>query len=204
MHQDQIEYIRIGPSELAECSRLGHNRQQNNISHGVPTQKIASHKSDLEINIEGVIGEYAVSRTLGLGGFENIDGIGADKRGDIALPAGDFIEVKSSGRVGNNFLIEGGDIQTLFRATYGVAVWISPMQVSGVLEQVPFVDVGVVGWCDQQLFDARKYWFGPPMPRPTWGMRWVDLEPLDRLRDRLAWFPVNQHHQQESTPAINS
>ena len=200
----QVEYMRLGPNELAECYRLGEERNQYNLSRGIPTQKISTRKSDSEISMEGIIGEYAVLRTLGLGGFHNIATDGADKRGDIALPTGDFIEVKSSGRSFGDFLIEGGDIPVLFQAEYGVAVWIMPSQASSVLDYVPYVDVGVVGWCDKHLFNIRKHWFGDPMPRPTWGMRWFDLEPLDRLRDRLAWYPVNQHNQQVLTPTINS
>ena len=192
MNHQQVEYMRLDPEELAECHRLGNERDQRAVSHGIPTEKIAHHKSDLEIHMEGIIGEYAVSRTLGLGGFEIISMLGADKRGDIALPTGDFIEVKATGRVGNNFLIEGGDVQTLFQAEYGVAVWILPPQASSVLDLVPYVDVGVVGWCDKDLFNIRKHWFGDPMPRPTWGMRWYDLKPLDGLRDHMAWFPVGK------------
>ena len=209
MNHSQVEYIRLGPDELAECYRLGNDHHQLATALRQRNEKIAHHKSDLEIQVEGIIGEYAVSRTLGLGGFEMVSVCGADKRGDIELPTGDFIEVKATGRIRNNFLIEGGDVQTLFQATYGVAVWILPPQASSVLDVVPFVDVGVVGWCDQHLFNIRKHWFGlkrngDPMPRPTWGMRWFDLEPMDSLRDRLAWIPINQHNQQVSTPAINS
>jgi len=205
MNHTQVEYMRLGPDELVECQRLGNERDRYSRSRGIPSQKIAHHKSDLEIHMEGIIGEYAVSRTLGLGGFETISMLGADKRGDIELPTGDFIEVKATGREFNNFL----ENHTVFQATYGVAVWILPIQVSGYLDDVPYVDVGVVGWCDQHLFNIRKHWFGlkkngDPMPHPTWGMRWFDLEPLDRLRDRLAWIPVNQHNQQVLTPVINS
>ena len=209
MNKQQVEYIRLNPDELVECHRIGNEHYQRAISDGVQNQKIAHHKSDLEIHVEGIIGEYAVAQTLGLGGFEMVSMCGTDKRGDIALPTGDFIEVKATGRVNNNFLIEGGDVQTLFKATYGVAVWVLPPQSSSVLDVVPFVNVGVVGWCNQHIFDTRKHWFGlkkngDPMPRPTWGVRWFDLEPLDGLRDHLAWYPVNQQNQQVSTPAINS
>ena len=190
MNHNQVEYMRLGPDELVECQRLGDERNRFNVSRGIQTQKISKRKSDPEISMEGIIGEYAVLRALGLGGFANIATDGADKRGDIALPTGDFIEVKSSGRAFGDFLIEGGDIQTLFQAAYGVAVWIMPPQASSVLDLVPFVEVGVVGWCDKHLFNIRKRWFGDPMPRPTWGVRWFDLEPLDGLRDHMAWFPV--------------
>jgi len=209
VNEQQVEYIRIGPDDLEECYRIANEHQQVARELRQQNQKIAHHKSDLEIMAEGIIGEYAVAQTLGLGGFEMVSVCGKDQRGDIELPTGDFIEVKATGRVRNNFLIEGGDIPVLFQATYGVAVWILPPQASSVLDYVPYVDVGVVGWCDHHIFNIRKHWFGlkkngDPMPRPTWGMRWFDLEPLDSLRDRLAWYPVNQHNQQVLTPTINS
>ena len=159
MNSHDVEYIDLTDFEYQRCRDLGTERHRNNLRHGVRTQKISKKKTDLEISIEGVMGEYATMSVLGLGGFDDIRTDRADKRGDIRLYNGEFIEVKLTGAMGGNFMIEGADVYELFRAEYGVLVWKPPADSPRVaIGQPLYRTLAVVGWCDKSLFLDSMEW----------------------------------------------
>ena len=195
MNSNDVEYIHLTDFEYQRCTDLGTERHTNNMRNGVRTQKISKKKTDLEISIEGVMGEYATMSVLGLGGFDDIRTDKADKRGDIRLYNGEFIEVKLTGAMGGDFMIEGADVYELFRAEYGVLVWKPPADSPRVaIGQPLYRALAVVGWCDKSLFLDSMEWMDW-LPRPTYGMPWHMLTPLDRLREHLAWVPVGVTNQ---------
>ena len=174
-----IRQYRLSSRLVILCEEVGINRQNNNLSNGIASQKMSDVNTDASINFLGVKGEYVTRRALNLGGIEKVLADKPDYRGDIELPSGEWVEVKTRRKPFYDFGIEGADIDRLFHADYGVLVW-----------QMPMVNVfRIVGWCDKSQFIDGMVWMSH-LPKPSWVLPWQQLQPFDVMQKR-----VNQQNQ---------
>lgn len=58
--------IDLSDTEKQECNNIAKERNDNKIKYHITTHKIAKRKTDEEIELEGVIGEYVVAKYLGI------------------------------------------------------------------------------------------------------------------------------------------
>ena len=183
------DLIHLTEAEEHRCKEIALARLQSNETARVQSYKKSSRHTDLQIHVLGVIGEYIVARALGLGGFQAFDDHGPTRRGDILLPSGEYLEVKTTAKPWYNFLIKEDDTpqdghsryawEPLFQCSYGALVWKMPAPLQ----------YSLVGWCTQDEFRQNKTW-ADYLPRPCWLLSWHHFHAIDELKGR--WVPVQQ------------
>ena len=181
--------IHLTEAEDHRCKEIALARLQSNETAGVQSYKKSSRHSDLQVHHLGVIGEYIVARALGLGGFRSFDDHGPTRRGDILLPTGEYLEVKTAHKPRYNFIIKKDDTpqtgrsrydwEPLFRCPYGALVWKMPTPLH----------YSIVGWCTRDEFRQHKTW-ADHLPKPCWLLPWERFHAIDELKNR--WVPVQQ------------
>ena len=174
-----MERIVLTEAEERRCKEIALARHQRARQRGIQSYRKSSIHTDTEIDDLGVIGEYIVARTLGLGGFQAFDDDGPTRRGDVLLPNGEYLEVKTAAKPRYNFLIKEYDWEPLFQCPYGALVWKMPTPLR----------YSIVGWCTRDEFRQHKTWAGH-LPRPCWLLSWERFHPIDELANR--WVPVQQ------------
>lgn len=156
-----MNVVELSYDEEQKCRVLTQQRQGWCRDHDARNYKVDG-ASDDHIAELGLTGEYVVLKALGIGGFDLINLYGPNKAGDILLPYGEWIEVKTTKRPWYNFLVESEDMS--FDATYGALVWKMPGSRQYAL----------AGWCTKGEFDTGKRW-GSHLPKPAWLMPWREL-----------------------------
>ena len=179
---DYIERRVLTDLERTRCQEVALERHIRNQKRGLKSHRKFDGLSDYDIDLIGFTGEYVVRQLLGLGGFEHFDFDGPDKIGDIRLPWGEWIEVKTTTRPWYRFPIEEWDWESLFRAKYGALVW----------PDFPSGTHAVIGWCTREEFRLYKKWHDqttrPALPSPCWLMPWQKFHPLREMRERILGF----------------
>lgn len=85
--------------------------------------------SSADMHFIGLLGEYAAAVFLGLAGVdEEING-GDGGRGDLTLPNGKMVQVKTRAWQGWDFAL-GGESPAEFQADYGILVWPGSQEVA--------------------------------------------------------------------------
>ena len=174
-----VERIVLTEEEDRHCREIALKRHHLNEARGYQAHRKFDGYTDAQIHVIGIVGEYVVRRATGVGGFDSFDFNGPDKRGDILLPNGEWVEVKTGRKPRYNFLIEEPDWERLFLAEYGALVW--KMRAPG--------HYSCVGWCSRSEFAQFKEW-GLHLPKPCWLLPWERFHPIDELKKR--WIPVQQ------------
>lgn len=154
-----MNYVELTEHEVGVCQDLAAQREQWCQENNARNYK-ADVASDYDIAAIGVSGEYVVMKALGVGGFGAIHVSGPNPAGDVLLPNGEMIEVKTTKRPRLNFLIEAQD-GGKFDAAYGALVW--KMGAPRLF--------ALAGWCTNEEFQARKRW-EENMPKPAWLLDW--------------------------------
>jgi len=175
--------LRLTEPEERRCHEIALARLRSNETARVQSYKKSDHHTDLQVHTLGVIGEYIVAKELGLGGFKAFNDQGPTRRGDILLPTGEYIEVKTTAKPRYNFLIKEDDTpeygyashawEPLFRCPYGALVWKMPM----------LFHYSLVGWCTQNEFRQNKIW-AANLPRPCWLLPWQHFHDINELKNQ--------------------
>lgn len=111
--------------------------------NGVQNQKVDKKLSDFSVNLHGVVGEYAVSKMLGLKLDTNVNLSGDDKVSDLTYN-GRTIQVKTA--VGNleNPRLYFRDVDN-FQA-----------EVAVLASAWSFTEVAIHGWVTREQFKAKQ------------------------------------------------
>ena len=171
--------IHLTEAEERRCKEIALARHQRARQRGIQSYRKSSIHTDTQIDDLGVIGEFIVARELGLGGFQAFDDDGPTRRGDILLPNGEYLEVKTTAKPRYNFLIKERDWESLFQCPYGALVWKMPATLH----------YEIVGWCTRDEFRQHKTW-ADHLPKPCWLLPWERFHAIDELKSR--WVPVQQ------------
>jgi hypothetical protein len=185
-----MEQYRLSERTFSLCWKTGEARTQQAARLGLKSHR-ADWRSENAINALGVIGEYVALRALSDGTLDDIRVGTPDGGRDIQLPCGCWMEIKTTTKMGYNFVFSGTvppKPKEDFVSDFGVLVWSMDVERT----------YGVVGWCDRNQFQRECEW-GHWLKHPSWWLSWRYFQPLDALRRH-----VNQHNQQQLTSRINS
>jgi len=155
--------VELTSEDLARIETLAHGR--NDPKEGkVATRRVDGKRGDLELNLLGLRGEFAVSKYLGVSLNYEIHMRGRKNRYDL-IYAGETIEVKV-----NTF--EGGDLyfNSYFDADYAVLVVPAPagaMRIAGYASREEFHDLSRI----------RDYGHGKRLAMAQWQLR-----PIEELK----------------------
>ena len=174
-----MERILLTEAEERRCKEIALARYQRARQRGIQSYRKSTIHTDTQIDDLGVIGEYIVAQALGLGGFRAFDDDGPTRRGDILLPNGEYLEVKTTAKPQYNFLIKEYAWESLFQCPYGALVWKmnAPSHYT------------IVGWCTRDEFRQDKTW-ADHLPKPCWLLPWQRFHAINELKSR--WVPVQQ------------
>lgn len=162
MDRLHVNYVELTRHEAQRCRELATQQREWSLAHNVRNYKADDSASNLAIVEVGIAGEYTVMKALGVGGFYAINTEGTNPEGDVLLPDGQWMEVKTTQRPGLNMFVASQ--HDTFAAAYGALVWAMPEPRR----------YAVVGWCTKDEFDRRK-WLETNMPKPMWLMSWRHL-----------------------------
>jgi hypothetical protein len=162
----------LSTEELQKCWKLGEKRTSFNRRRGIPNDKKVLTQSDGSIDFFGVLGEYVVRRELSLPTWGALDTEGADHRGDILLPTGEWVEVKFGSKPMFRFAIEGTDIDRLFPCEFGVLVV--------PVEQKEWHNLNIVGWCSNWFF--RRHGVEVTLRQPSLVLEQSQMVPFERFQ----------------------
>ena len=162
--------VELTPKEIEWCNSKGLERDSNNPFNNNEDHRFNKAQPGESINRMGVVGEYVVQRELGLDVQIATDK--PDRRGDIELFTGEWIEIKTGSKPHYRFGIEGLDIDSLFPQKFGVLVVPRREDQWGKLR--------IVGWCSNDYF--RRNATKVQMRNVTWCLEQDQLAPFERFQ----------------------
>lgn len=143
-----------------EIINIGRGRYETSKEKNCKSVKIDDEKGSLETNVDGVVGEYALSVLFGL---DTPDSDGPDDGYDF-LVNGYEIEVKTRGGALLDFPLLTDDPED-FDFDIGVLVW-----------DLSNLDIVIVGWTDKDHF--MRHWERMKLKDYRAAIKWKLMRPI--------------------------
>jgi hypothetical protein len=149
-------------ADLDYLTELAHGRNDPKVDAGVHNKKYAKNKGDVEVNVDGLLGEFAFHKFSGLP-LRTDTSLSGERPGgkwDFRLRDGRTVEVRYRTKPWYEFAMHSEHVESF---TTDLGVLVVPGAVPMTLE--------VMGWCTRAEFVEMCYradWgYGPVLAIPT-------------------------------------